>query len=147
MFFNPSDRFVKRGASREDALNSDLLKRGNIPLGDDAAHHHEDVIQFLLFHLLYQFFADGQVGPGHDGEANHIHGLLEGRIDDLVDALMEACVDDFHPCVPKRLGNDLRSAIMAIEARLRNQYTNLLLHRSLPIPLTPSLSPVGRGEG
>ena len=53
MLFDPLDRFVKRGAAREDALNPDLLKRGNIPFGDDAAHHHEDVIKFLLLHLLH----------------------------------------------------------------------------------------------
>jgi len=120
MFFDPLDRFVKRGASGEDALDPDLLKRRNIPFGDDTAHHHEDVIKFLLLHLLYQFFADWQMGSGHDGEANYIDVLLEGRIDDLVDGLMEACVDHFHSCVPERLGNDLRSPIMAIEARLRN---------------------------
>ena len=72
------------------------------------------------------------MSSGHDGEANHIHVLLEGRIDDLVDALMEACVDHFHPCVPESLGNYLRSPIMTIEARLRNQYTNLLLHLFTP---------------
>ena len=114
-------------------LNPDLLKRGDIPFGDDAAHHHEDVIKLLLLHLLHQFFTDWQMGSGHDGEANHIHVLLEGRIDDLVDTLMEACVDYFHPCVPESLGNDLCSPIMAIEARLRNQYTNLLFHLFTPL--------------
>ena len=133
MFFDPSDRFVKRGASRENALNPDLLQRGDIPFGDHPAHDHEDVVEFLLLHLLHQFFTDGQMGSGHDGEADHIHVLLEGRTDDLVDALMEARVDYLHPCVPESLGNDLRPPVMAIEAWLRNQNTDLLFHGRLPL--------------
>ena len=62
VFFDPSDRFVERSSSGKDALDPNLMKRRDVAFGDDAADDDQDIVDFLLFHFLDQFFADRQVG-------------------------------------------------------------------------------------
>jgi len=120
MSFDPLDRFVKRRPSGEYSFDSYFLQFRDIPFRDHAPNHNHDVIDLLLFHFLHQFFADRQVGTGHDGEADDMHIFLDRRIGDLIDGLMEASVDDFHPCIAEGLGHHLCPAVVAIQTRFCN---------------------------
>ena len=58
---------------------------------------------------------------GQDREADDVHVLLDRRGHDLLGRLAQARVDDFHPRVPQRPGDDLGAAVVAVEAGLGDQ--------------------------
>jgi hypothetical protein len=53
--------------------------------------------------------------------------LLDHRRGDLLRGLVQARVDDLHAGVAKRPGDDLRTAVVAVEAGLGNDDADLLL--------------------
>jgi hypothetical protein len=61
------------------------------------------------------------MGTRHNRKADYIHTFLKSSLDDLIDGLMKTGVDHLHPPVPKGLGDNLRSSIMAVQAGLRHQ--------------------------
>src|SRR5205085_7013386 len=65
------------------------------------------------------------VGARHDREADRIHVLLHRRRYDHLRSLVEAGVDDLEPLVTQRAGNDLRSAVVPVQARFRYQDADL----------------------
>jgi len=133
VFFDPSDRFVERSSSGEDALDPDLLERRDIPFGNDTADDDQDVINLLFSHLLHQFFADRQVGSGHNRKADDVHPLLDGRMGDLIHGLMKAGVNHLHPRVAEGLRHYFGPSIVAVQPGFCNQDTNFFLHLFTPL--------------
>ena len=64
-----------------------------------------------------------------DADAEHVGVLLYNSAHDHLNGLEDAGVDDFHAGVAKGAGNDLRSSIVAVEARLGHNHTQRLVHR------------------
>ena len=54
--------------------------------------------------------------------------LLDRGLDDLLRRLVETGVDDLHPGVAKRPGDDLRAAIVTVKTRLRDHHSDLARH-------------------
>jgi hypothetical protein len=61
------------------------------------------------------------VRAGQDADAQHVHVLLDGGGDDLLGRAVKPRVDDVHPAVAKRAGDDLRAPVVTVEADLRDQ--------------------------
>jgi hypothetical protein len=69
-----------------------------------------------------------QVGAGEDGEPDGVGVLLERGLDDLLRRLVQPGIDHLHARVPERSCDDLRPAIVAVEAGLRDHDTESPLH-------------------
>ena len=70
---------------------------------------------------------------GEDAEADNVDVLLQRGVDDHLGGLAQAGVDDFHAGIAQGAGDDFGAAIVAVEARLGNKYSNFGSggHRSL----------------
>jgi hypothetical protein len=68
------------------------------------------------------------VGPRKDRDADGVGVLLNRGLDDLLRCLMEAGVDDLHSGIAQRAGDDLRTAVVAVEAGLRDDDPDLPRH-------------------
>ena len=77
------------------------------------------------------------MGAGEDREADRVGVLLDHGRGDLLGRLVQARVDDLHAGVAKRAGDDLRPAVVAVEAGLGDDDADLALalaHRRKRIP-------------
>jgi len=68
------------------------------------------------------------VGSRQDAHRDDVDVLLDRGRDYLLGRLAESRVDDLHAGVPERARYDLGAAIMAVEARLRDEYPYLAFH-------------------
>src|SRR5581483_6067525 len=109
------DDVAGRGAGREDLAHPQRLEACDVLRRDDAAPEDDDVLDALRAQEREHLAEQVVVRPGEDGEADGVDVLLDRRRDDLLVALVEARVDDLHPGVAQRPGDDLGSAIMDVE--------------------------------
>src|SRR5207253_796923 len=99
---------VSQGGPRaEDDLDARLLELRHVLLRDDAAPCDEDVGGFSFLQKLHDFREQGHVSPAQAGEANRIDVLLDRGLDDVLRSLPQARIDDLHPRVAQRPGDDL----------------------------------------
>jgi hypothetical protein len=61
---------------------------------------------------------EGHVRAGEDRDADGVGVLLDHRLGDLLRRLVQAGVDDLHAGVAERASDDLRAAVVAVEADL-----------------------------
>ena len=90
-------------------------------VGDGAAEDDEDVLGFVLAEQRDDAGDDDVVRAGEDAEADAVHVLLNGGVDDHLGGLAEAGVDDLHASVAEGAGDDLGAAVVAVEAGLGDQ--------------------------
>ena len=79
----------------------------------------------MRFQQLHDPGHERHVGAREDREAHRVGVLLDHCLGDLLRRLVEAGVDHLHACVPKRTGDDLRAAIVSVEARLGHDDADL----------------------
>lgn len=128
---------VLGGGSREEYFgDAGLLERRNVGFGNDAADKDGNVGHAFVAEEFHQLGADGVMRAGEDREADHVDVFLDGGGGDHLWSLAQAGVHDFHAGVAQGPGDYFCAAVVAIEARLGNQHTNLLLHHK---PFTPRL--------
>ena len=72
----------------------------------------------------------GHVGAGEDREAHRVGVLLHDGRRDLLRRLVEAGVDDLHAGVAQAAGDDLRAAVVAVQARLGDDDADRAVHRA-----------------
>ena len=65
------------------------------------------------------------VRAGEDRQSDGVGVLLDRGLHDLLGRLVEARVDDLHARVAEGAGDDLRAAVVAVEARLRDDDSDL----------------------
>ena len=92
--------------------------------GDDAAAEHDDVLGVLGLEEVEHPLEQGQVGTGEDGHADRVSILGDRRVDDLLGGLVQTGVDDLHARVPQSACDDLGASVVAIKARLGDDYPN-----------------------
>jgi len=126
-FVDEVDDLLRGGAGKEDFCDAGLLQGGDIGFGNDAADENGDVVHALVVEKLHELGADGIVRAGEDGEADDVDVFLHSGGGDHLWSLAQAGVDDFHAGVAQSAGDYFCAAVMAIEARLGDQHTNLLL--------------------
>ena len=105
-----------------------MKQRRNVLVRNDAAHHHRHVPGARRAELIDDARHEREVRAGEEADADHVDVLLHGRADDLVGRAVQAGVDDLHACVAEDARHHLRSAIVAVEARLRHQHPNRTRH-------------------
>ena len=91
-----------------------------------------DVLGAVLAQELEDSRHEGHVRAGEDRDADGVGVLLDRGLDDLLGRLVQPGVDDLHPGVAKRAGDDLRAAIVPVEARLRDDDADLPCHGAEP---------------
>src|SRR5215211_1351795 len=114
--------FLRRCSWGKDLADAELLELRDVFFGDGAADEHEDVPGLVLFEELDNAGHERHVGAGEDGDADGVGVLLDGRLDDLLWGLVEACVDDLHPRVAEGAGDDLGPSVVPVEANLRDNH-------------------------
>src|SRR5258706_13684248 len=77
------DGFFGRGARAEDRLDSPILKRGLVVLGNDPAAEQENVLQSVLPKTLDQLFEYRHVTSRRARDTHDRNILLHGRADDF----------------------------------------------------------------
>ena len=112
------DDLVGRRAGREDLGNAQLLQLGDVVGGDRAADGDDHVVDALIGQHRDDLRHQRHVGAGEDREADRVGVLLDHGGDDLLGRLVQAGVDDLHPGVAKRAGDDLRATVVSVEPRL-----------------------------
>src|SRR4051794_31629223 len=119
------DDGLGRRTGREDLGDPELLELGDVLGRDGAPDGDDDVARVLLAQQLDDLGDQRHVGAREDREADGVGVLLEDGLDDLLRRLVQARVDDLHAGVAQRAGDDLRAAVMAVEARLGHDDADL----------------------
>ena len=105
-------------ARAEHLADADALQPRRVLLGDRAADEEQDVLAVVLAQHPAEVDRVLHVRAGEAREPEHRGVLLDHRAQDRLRRLEDARVDDLHPRVAQRAGDDLRAAVVAVEARL-----------------------------
>ena len=114
---------LRGGSGKEDFGDAGLLEGGDVGLGNDAADEYGDVVHAFFVEEFHELGADGVVRAGEDGKADDVDVFLDGGGGDHLRRLAEAGVNHFHASVTQCARDNLRSAIVAIQAGLGNQHS------------------------
>src|SRR5207248_10420667 len=106
---------------RVDARHAGLEQRLGVGRRDDAAHHHRHLADACLRHTVEHVGHQRGVAARQDREADDVHALLEGGIDDAFRREPDAFVDDLHAAVARPHGDLLGAIRMAVQAGLADQ--------------------------
>ena len=117
-------------AGAEQPPHAHPAERLHVLRGDDPAAGQELVPDAALAHQAQDLGEQRHVGAGEDRERHHVDVLLERGLDHLLGRLVEPGVDHFHPGVAQRRGHHLGAPVVAVEARLAHQHSDLALHGS-----------------
>ena len=104
------------------------LQLVRVVVRDRAADDDEHVLGAVLAQQLEDARHERHVRAGEDRDADRVRVLLDRRLDDLLRRLVEAGVDDLHAGVAQRARDDLRAAVVPVEARLRDDDSDLPGH-------------------
>ena len=116
------------------AATPSSLERLDVVVGDDPADRDQDVVQPLLLELAADLGHERHVRARQDRQADDVHVLLERCRDDHVGRLAEARVDDLEALVTQAAREDLRAAVVAVEARLGDQHLERSIGHRLRTP-------------
>ena len=89
------------------------------------AAEEEHVVQAALLHFLDDTREELEVRAGEDAQTDDVDVFLEGRFRDHLRSLADAGVDDLAAAVAQCAGDDLGATVVAIEARLGDEDTDL----------------------
>src|ERR1700754_3061367 len=108
-----------RGRARgEDLGDPELLQLRDVLIGDRPPDGDDDVARVLLAQQLDHARDERHVRAGEDREPDGVGVLLQHGLDDLLGRLVQARVDHLHAGVAECAGDDLRPAVVAVEAGL-----------------------------
>ena len=112
----------------EHAGDTERVQLRHVRVGNDPADHHAYVVEVLLAQQLDDAGADMHVRPRQNRQADDVSIFLQGRGYDLLGSLPQAGVDDFHPGIAERPGDDLRAPIVTVEPRFGDNDPNPAVH-------------------
>jgi len=127
MLADPGRDVLEARSGGEDCADTEVEQGLDVTPGDIAAQQDER-LQAGPPQLLHQAGGDRQVSAGKDREADDRYILLQRRLDDLLDRLMQPGVDDLEPGLPQRQGHDACAAVVPVEAGLGDQDTRRSVH-------------------
>src|SRR4051794_15536841 len=125
---NEGDDFLERSTGLEYLRDPDVLEFPRIFVWNDAPDDHEDVSHLLFAQKFHDARHYRVVCSRQNGQPNHLNVLLQGSIDNHLRCLPETGVDHFHASVAKSTSDNLRAAVVSIEAGFGNEYTNWNTH-------------------
>src|ERR671915_1129284 len=109
---------ARRRARREHLGHAALLELARVVAGDRPPDDHEHVLGALVAQPVQDSRHERHVRAGEDGDADGVRVLLDRRLDDLLGRLVKPRIDDLHPGVAKRAGDDLGASVVAVETGL-----------------------------
>src|SRR5262249_4954915 len=119
------DDLAGRRARREHLGDAQPLQLRDVVARDRAPDDDQHVVRAALAEQVEDAGHERHVGAREDRDPNRVGVLLDRGLDDLLGRLVEARVDHLHACVAQRAGDDLRAAVVPVEARLRDHDANL----------------------
>ena len=128
------DDIPHRRTRLEDTVHAKGLEARDVGIRDDPANEHEDVIHALFAQERHQTGHDVVVRAGEDREPDHVGILLQRRRRDLLRRLAKARVDHLHAGIAHGARDDLGAAVVAIEARLRDDDSDVRHARGVSLP-------------
>ncbi len=115
---------VQRCAGGEYRGGAGREQLGHVGVRDGAADDDGDVGGVGGAQRLDRARGQRQVRTGQNAQAHHRHVFLHGDRGDVLDALPDAGVDDLEAGVAQGAGDDLRAAVMPVQAGLGDQNAN-----------------------
>src|SRR5918996_4674409 len=123
VFPHPADDRGRRGAGSEYLADARFLEGRDVLLGDDPASENVYLRGALLLEQPHDLREQRHVRPRETRKPDGVDVLLDRGGGDLLGRLVQARVDDLHPGVSQRSGDDLDAPVVAVEAGLCNQYS------------------------
>ena len=136
IFADEIDNVFHSGARSEDFGNTARFQSGDVFVGNNSASKDYDVIETLLLGQFDDPRKQRHMRAGQDRKTDCVYILLDGRRNNLLRSLSQAGINNFHARIPKRTGNYLYSAIVAIKSRLREQDPYSLLRHGFSLVFT-----------
>lgn len=124
-FLDDFNDLLRGSPGTERGVQACFLEFLGVVIGDDAASDDDDVVGALGSKELDDAGHKGHVRAGENRESNDVDVLLDGGFRDLLRRLAQAGVDDLHPMVAQRAGDDLDASVMTIEAGLGHEDPDL----------------------
>src|SRR5580704_3347050 len=118
---HPLHDILGRSARRKDLLDPKCLELARILVGDDAAAEDRNVARAALGQQANDLRKQRHVSARQNAQADRIDVLLHRRLRDHLGRLMQSRIDHFEAAVAQCARDDLRAAIVTVEARLRHQ--------------------------
>ena len=115
------DEIGRRRSGAEQLARTETLELVHVFLRDDSAAGDQHVVAAGFAEQVEHAREQRHVRPAQDREPDDVRIFLDGGVRDHLRRLMEARVDDLHPGVAERGRDDLRSAIVAVEAGFCDQ--------------------------
>jgi hypothetical protein len=105
-------------APRVNTGHAEMLQPVDVLAGDRSSHGDHHVLRALCVQQLHQSGNQCHVGAGQDRQTEGVGVLLDHRLHDLLGRLVKPGVDHLHPGVPHSSRDDLRAAVVAVQAWL-----------------------------
>jgi len=100
------------------------LQAFGVLIGNSAAQNKQNIFRLLFAKERYDARNNSIVCARKNGKANAVYVFLNGGTDDHLRCLAQSSVNDLHSCIAERAGDDLSSAVVAIETGLGDKYAN-----------------------
>src|SRR3972149_1253978 len=127
------DDLREGGPGSEDLPDARLLELRAVVLGKDASPRDDDTPGPATLEELHDLREERHVRPAQARQADRVDVLLDRRLDDVLRGLPQTRVDALYPRIAERAGDHLRTAVVPVEARFRNEDSDLLRHRDLSV--------------
>lgn len=135
-----------RCSRKENLRNALIFQYGNVLSRYYSTDKNERVVHSIFSEKVDDARAEGLMGPAEDRDPDGVNILLKSRGGDHLGRLPEPGVDHLHSGIAESTGDDLRSAVVTIKARLGYQNPYLTFaHKSVSI--LPAKVSGKRGSG
>src|SRR6185369_2378328 len=140
---NPVDDVLGARSGREDFLDPERLELGDVLLRHDAAAEDRNVAHALFLHQRKNAREQCHVRARKNGQAHAVDVFLDGGLGDHLRRLVETRIDDLEAGIAQRARDDLRAAVVAVEAGFCHQNSqNLVGHNRFPLSAVARSPPV-----
>ena len=127
--FEPVRDGIEIRARRKQFGDSALLEFGNVVVGDDPATEEDHVVDAAVTQFLLNERKERHVGAGKDGKSDSIGIFLNCRGHNLLRSLEQTGVNHLEARISQGAGDNFRTSIVAIKARLGNHDAVSAIHR------------------
>ncbi len=116
-----SNNILSRSSRKENLRDALIFQDRNVLGRNYPTDKDKRIIHSVFAEKIDDPRAERFVGSAENRNANGINVLLQSRRGDHFRRLPQAGVNDLHPRIAECAGDDLRSAVVAVEARLSYQ--------------------------
>lgn len=128
------DDILGRSSGKENLRDALIFQYGDVLGRHNSSNQDERIIHSIFAEKVDDARAEGLMSPAEDRDTDGINILLKGRGGNHLRRLSEPGVNDLHSRVAECTGDDLRSTVVTVQARLGHQNPNLTFaHKSVSI--------------